>query len=26
MKKSLETFVVNIYKVKSGYNAVFYDF
>ncbi|MBW5411370.1 HicB family protein, partial [Brachyspira hampsonii] len=25
MKKSLETFVVNI-KVKSGYNAVFYDF
>lgn len=26
MKKNLETFVVNIYKAKSGYNAVFYDF
>ncbi|WP_365970299.1 type II toxin-antitoxin system HicB family antitoxin [uncultured Brachyspira sp.] len=26
IKKSLETFTANIYKVKSGYNTVFYDF
>ncbi len=26
MKKNIETFVANIYKVKSGYNSAFYDF
>ncbi|WP_300589139.1 type II toxin-antitoxin system HicB family antitoxin [uncultured Brachyspira sp.] len=26
MKTNLETFTANIYKAKSGYNAVFYDF
>ena len=26
MKKNIETFVANIYKVKSGYNSTFYDF